>query len=92
MPIERETAYAVSSSEETAKSTSSRPARQSWMYSTFDVRITVVALGASIRANEHATRFTSSRDVQAMNRSALSIPASWSAFRLAPFASIVRTS
>ena len=40
------------------------------MYSTFDVRITVVARGASTRANEQATRFTSSRDVQAMKRSA----------------------
>ena len=92
MPIDRETAYAVSSSEETAKSTSSRPARQSWMYSTFDVRITVVAFGASIRAKEHATRFTSSRDVQAMNSRPCRYRRPASAFRLAPFASIVRTS
>ena len=37
------------------------------MYSTLDVRITVVAFGASERANVHATKFASSRDVQAMN-------------------------
>ena len=62
------------------------------MYSTFDVRITVVARGASARANEHATRFTSSRDVHAMNRSDSLAPACWIARRLAPFASIVRMS
>ena len=62
------------------------------MYSTFDVRITIVARGASTRANEHATRLTSSRDVQAMKRSASLVPACWIARRLAPFASIVRRS
>ena len=92
MPIERETAWAVSSSDETAKSTSSRPSRQRSMYSMFEVRITVVARGASTRAKEQATRFTSSRDVQAMKRSASLVPACWIARRLAPFASIVRTS
>ena len=68
------TACAVSSSDETAKSTSRRPSRQRSMYSTFDVRITIVARGASTRANEHATRLTSSRDVHAMKRSAVARP------------------
>ena len=62
------------------------------MYSTFEVRITIVARGASTRAKEHATRFTSSLDVQAMNRSASAVPACWIARRLAPLASIVRRS
>jgi len=62
------------------------------MYSTFDVRITLVARGASTRANEQATRLTSSREVHAMNRSASAAPASWSVLRLAPLPSIVRTS
>ena len=92
MPIDRETACAVSSSEDTAKSTSSRPSRQRSMYSMFDVRITDVARGASTRAKEHATRLTSSREVHAMKRSASPTPASRSARRLAPFASIVPTS
>ena len=92
IPIERATAWAVSSSDETAKSTSRRPSRHRSMYSTFDVRITIVARGASTRANEQATRFTSSRDVHAMKRSAAAVPACWIARRLAPFASIVRRS
>ena len=92
MPTERETACAVSISDDTAKSTSSRPSRQRSMYSTLDARITIVARGASRRPKEQATRFTSSRDVQAMNRSALPVSAPRIALRLAPFASMIRTS
>ena len=62
------------------------------MYSTLDVRMTMVARGASTLANEHATRLTSSREVHAMNRSASLVPACWIALRLAPFASMVRRS
>ncbi len=91
-PITRVIACAVSSSDETTKSRSRRPSRQRSMYSTFDVLMTVVASGASRRANDPATRFVSSRDVQAMTRSARPRPASASARRLAPFASTVATS
>ena len=91
-PITREIAWAVSISDETTKSTSSCPWRQSSMYSTLEVRITVVALGASSRANVPATRFASSRDVQASTRSASRTPASARARLLAPFASSVATS
>ena len=63
-------ACAVSISDETTKSTSSRPSRQSSMYSMLEVRITVVARGASILANVAATRLASSRDVHAITRSA----------------------
>ena len=92
IPIDRVTARAVSSSDETAKSTSRRPSRHRSMYSTFEVLITIVARGASARANEQATRLTSSLEVQAMKRSAPLVPACWIARRLAPFASIVPTS
>ena len=92
IPIDRATARAVSSSEDTAKSTSRRPSRQRSMYSTFEVLITIVARGASARANEQATRLTSSLEVHAMKRSAPLVPACWIARRLAPFASIVTMS
>ena len=75
IPTIRLIAWAVSSSDETTKSTSSWPSRQRSTYSVLDVRITVVALSASRRANMPATRFTSSRDVQAITRSAVAIPA-----------------
>ena len=85
----REIACAVSSSEETTKSTSSWPSRHSSTYSTFDVRMTVVAFGASRRANIPATRLASSRDVQAITRSASPTPASARSRRLAPLPSNV---
>ena len=91
-PITREIACAVSISEDTTKSTSSRPSRQSSMYSTFEVRITVVARGASMRAKVAATRFASSREVHAITRWASRTPASASERRLAPLASTVATS
>ncbi len=80
-PITRVIACAVSSSDETTKSTSRRPSRQRSRYSTLDVLITVVAWGASRRANDPATMFASSRDVQAITRSARARPASASARR-----------
>ena len=67
---------AVSISEETTKSTSRRPSRHSSMYSMLEVRMTVVARGASILANVAATRLASSRDVHAITRSASATPAS----------------
>ena len=85
-------ACAVSSSDDTTKSTSSCPPRQSSTYSIFDVRITVVAPSASRRANMPATRLTSSRDVQAMTRSALPTPALARSLRLVPSPSYVMTS
>ena len=85
-------AFAVSSSEETTKSTSSWPSRQSSTYSTFDVRITVVASRVSRRANMPATRLTSSREVAAMTRSASATPARWRSRRLVPSPSTVVTS
>jgi hypothetical protein len=62
------------------------------MYSMLDARMTVVAFGASIRANEPATRFASSREVHAITRSASPTPASASERRLAPSPSTVETS
>ncbi len=85
-------AWAVSSSELTTKSTSSCPSRQSSTYSTFDVRMTVVAFLASRRANMPATRFTSSREVQAITRSASLTPAPARSRRLVPSPSNVATS
>ena len=68
-PMMRLIAWAVSSSELTTKSTSSWPSRHRSTYSTFEVRMTVVAFLASLRANIPATRFTSSREVHAITRS-----------------------
>ena len=74
------------------KSTSSCPSRQTSRYSGFDVRTIVV-----VRV-EHAfeiiaeTMFASSRDVQAIKRSAWPIPAAERTRRLAPLPSTVETS
>jgi hypothetical protein len=91
-PMMRLIACAVSSSELTTKSTSSWPSRQSSTYSTFDVLMTVVAFLASRRANMPATRFTSSRDVHAMTRSASFTPALARSRLLVPSPSNVATS
>ena len=91
MPMMRAIAFAVSTSDATTKSTSSWRSRQMSRYSTFIVRTIVFAL-ESARASIAATMLASSRDVQAMTRSAFAIPASCSARRLAPFASTVTTS
>ena len=74
--MSRAIAFAVSSSEETTKSTSSWRSCQTSRYSTFCVRTIVRASGESRSARMPATMLTSSRDVQAMTRSASTIPAS----------------
>ena len=91
-PIVREIAYAVSTSEETMKSTSSWPSRQTSRYSGFVVRTTVVVRFEQAFEIIAATMFDSSRDVQAIRRSASVIPAAESTRRLAPFPSSVATS
>ena len=85
-------AWAVSSSDETTKSTSSWPSRQRSTYSVLDVRMTVVACSASRLANMPATRLTSSRDVHAITRSAFAAPAAARSFRLVPSPSKKATS
>jgi hypothetical protein len=92
MPIVRETACAVSSSDETMKSTLSCPSRHTSRYSWFDVRAIVVVVGDTAFVIIAATRFASSRDVHAIRRSQPAIPASFSTLRLAPFPSSVATS
>ena len=83
MPMMLATALAVSTSGETMKSTSISRSRHASRYSAFDVRTTVRALDIRL-ASIVATRFTSSRDVEAMTRSDRSTPASASVRRLAP--------
>ena len=91
MPIRLEIALAVSSSEETMKSTSISRSRQASRYSTEVVRtttrepesfLTIIAL----------TRLASSREVLAMNRLHCAIPASRMTFFVVPLPSTVRTS
>jgi hypothetical protein len=91
-PIVREMAEAVSTSEETMKSTSSWPSRQTSRYSGFVVRTTVVVRGEIAFVIMAATMFDSSREVQAISRSALFTPAAERTPRLAPFPSKVCTS
>ena len=91
-PIVREIAYAVSTSEETMKSTSSWPSRQTSRYSGFVVRTMVVVLVEQAFEIIAETMFVSSREVQAIRRSASLIPAAESTRRLAPFPSTVCTS
>ena len=74
------------------KSTSSCPSRQTSRYSGFDVRTIVVVRGAIAFVIMAATMFDSSREVQAISRSALVTPASESTLRLAPLPSTVATS
>jgi hypothetical protein len=90
-PIVRETACAVSSSDETMKSTSIWRSCQASMYSGFDVR-TIVCAPESFFVSVPATRLISSREVQAITRAARSTPASWRTRRVAPFPFTVRTS
>ncbi|MEX2255682.1 MAG: hypothetical protein WEC34_09615 [Acidimicrobiia bacterium] len=92
MPIVREIACAVSTSDETMKSTSSCPSRQTSRYSGFVVRTTVVVRGEQAFEIIAATMFDSSRDVHAISRSAAVTPASESTRRLAPFPATVWTS
>ena len=90
--IVREIAYAVSISDETMKSTSSWPSRQTSRYSGLVVRTTVVVRFEQAFEIIAATMFDSSREVQAIRRSASVMPAAESTRRLAPFPSIVATS
>ena len=91
-PIVREIAYAVSTSDETMKSTSSWPSRQTSRYSGFVVRTTVVVRAEQAFEIIAETMFDSSREVQAISRSASVIPAAESTRRLAPLPSTVCTS
>ncbi len=88
----RDTALAVSSSDETMKSTSSWRSRHTSRYSSLVVRTIVLVSGARFREKIAAIRLISSRDVHEIIRSDSSRPASWSVLRLAPFPSIVATS
>ena len=74
------------------KSTSSWPSRQTSRYSGFVVRTTVVVRCDSAFEIIAATMFDSSRDVHAIRRSAVVIPAAARTRRLAPLPSIVATS
>ena len=60
-------------------------------YSGFEVR-TIVSAGESFFTSVAATRLISSRDVQAIMRSAASMPASWRTRRVAPLPVTERTS
>ena len=88
----REIAYAVSISDETMKSTSSWPSRQTSRYSGLVVRTTVVVRFEQAFEIIAATMFDSSREVQAIRRSASVMPAAERTRRLAPLPSIVATS
>ena len=72
----RETAFAVSSSDETMKSTSSWRSRHTSRYSSFVVLTIVLVSGARFREKIAAIRLISSRDVQAIIRSDSRSPAS----------------
>ena len=71
------------------KSTSSWPSRQTSRYSGFVVRTTVVVRTEQAFEIIAATMFVSSREVQAISRSASVIPAAASTRRLAPLPSTV---
>ena len=74
------------------KSTSSWPSRHTSRYSGFVVRTTVVVRAEQAFEIIAATMFDSSREVQAISRSASVIPAAESTRRLAPLPSTVWTS
>ena len=91
MPIRPEIAFAVSSSEETMKSTSISRSRQASRYSTEVVRTTTLAPLSRLTSIAE-TRFTSSRAVEAMNRLQSLIPASAITRLVVPLPSTTRTS
>jgi hypothetical protein len=91
-PIRRDTASAVSRSEETTSSTSSSRSCQRSRYSSFVVRTIAFVAGESFFAKIAAMMLISSRDVHAMKRSASLTPASASVRRLAPLPTIVSAS
>jgi hypothetical protein len=88
----RDTAYAVSSSDETTKSTSSARASQTSTYSTFVVRMTVWVSCESPLVKIAEMTLTSSRDVHATTRSISATPPSCSERRLVPLPSMTATS
>ena len=90
--IVRTTAWAVSTSDETMKSTSSWPSCHTSRYSGLVVRTIVVTRGAIALQIIAETMFDSSRDVQAISRSQPATPAAASTRRLAPFPSTVEMS
>ncbi len=92
MPIVREIACAVSTSEETMKSTLSCPSRQTSRYSSFVVRAIVRVVGETAFVIIAETRFASSRDVHATTSCASACSTPRRTRRLAPFPSTVRTS
>ena len=91
MPIRLEIAFAVSSSEETMKSTSISRSRHASRYSGLLVR-TITRARDSFRASMALTRFASSRGLQAISRSASWTPASRITRFVVPLPSTVRTS
>ena len=91
MPIRPEIAFAVSSSEETMKSTSISRSRQASRYSGLLVR-TITRARESLRASMALTRLASSRGLHAISRPASSTPASRMTRLVVPLPSTVRTS
>ena len=91
MPIRLETAFPVSSSDETMKSTSISRSRHASRYSTLLVR-TITRASESLRPSIAHTRFASSRGLHAISRSACWIPASRITRLVVPLPSTVRTS
>ena len=91
MPIRPEIAFAVSSSEETMKSTSISRSRHASRYSGLLVR-TITRARESFGRASRSTRFASSRGLQAISRPASSMPASRMTRLVVPLPSTVRTS
>ena len=91
MPTRPEIAFAVSSSEETMKSTSISRSRQASRYSTLVVRTTTIAR-PSFFTSIAETRLASSRDVEAMKRLQSWMPASLITRLVVPLPSTMRTS
>ena len=91
MPISPEIAFAVSSSEETMKSTSISRSRHASRYSTLVVRTTTIARESFLTIIA-LTRFASSRDVEAMNSEHSWMPASRITRLVVPLPSTTRTS
>jgi hypothetical protein len=91
MPTIAEMALAVSSSEETMKSTSISRSRHASRYARLLVRTTTCAF--EMRLTSIAlTRLSSSRGLHAISRSASAMPALRSSSRAVPSPSTVRTS
>jgi hypothetical protein len=91
-PIRPEMAIAVSSSEETMKSTSISRSRQASRYSTLLVRTTTRTSRPSFLASIADTRLASSRGLHAIRSEASSMPASRITRLVVPLPVTVRTS